>query len=84
MTILVTGANGTVSREVLGALAGKEPVRALVRDKSRAPDLDGVEAKADPQQPAARPRTPRTGTHEARSAVADRASWVRRGQATPR
>jgi uncharacterized protein YbjT (DUF2867 family) len=43
MTILVTGANGTVSREVLRVLAGKEPVRALVRDKSRAPDLDGVE-----------------------------------------
>jgi hypothetical protein len=46
MTILVTGANGTVSREVLRALAGKEPVRALVRDKSRAPDLDGVESSS--------------------------------------
>ncbi|MEU7614313.1 NAD(P)H-binding protein [Micromonospora sp. NPDC049204] len=43
MTILITGANGTVSREVLRELAGRQPVRALVRDVSRAPRLDGVE-----------------------------------------
>ncbi|SNT11117.1 Uncharacterized conserved protein YbjT, contains NAD(P)-binding and DUF2867 domains [Asanoa hainanensis] len=43
MTILITGANGAVSREVIRELAGKTPVRALVRDKSRATDLDGVE-----------------------------------------
>ncbi|MFI6239516.1 NAD(P)H-binding protein [Micromonospora sp. NPDC050795] len=43
MTILITGANGTVSREVLRELAGKQPVRALVRDASRTPGLDGVE-----------------------------------------
>ncbi|WP_435209781.1 SDR family oxidoreductase [Micromonospora sp. bgisy143] len=43
MTILITGATGTVSREVLRELAGNEQVRALVRDPSRAPALDGVE-----------------------------------------
>ncbi|MFI6234861.1 SDR family oxidoreductase [Micromonospora sp. NPDC050784] len=43
MTILITGANGTVSREVLRELAGHQPVRALVRDASRTPGLDGVE-----------------------------------------
>ncbi|WP_433124844.1 NAD(P)H-binding protein [Micromonospora sp. CA-240977] len=43
MTILITGANGTVSREVLRELAGNQPVRALVRDLSRAPQLDGVD-----------------------------------------
>lgn len=43
MTILITGANGTVSREVLRELAGEQPVRALVRDMSRTPRLDGVD-----------------------------------------
>jgi len=43
MTILITGANGAVSREVIRELAGKAPLRALVRDKSQATDLDGVE-----------------------------------------
>ncbi|MET8234280.1 SDR family oxidoreductase [Micromonospora sp. NPDC005298] len=43
MTILITGATGTVSREVLRNLAGRQPVRALVRDLSRAPRLDGVD-----------------------------------------
>ncbi|MGI5520106.1 SDR family oxidoreductase [Micromonospora sp. CA-259024] len=43
MTILITGANGTVSREVLRELAGNQPVRALVRDRSRAPEFDGVD-----------------------------------------
>ncbi|MBM0231286.1 SDR family oxidoreductase [Micromonospora sp. STR1_7] len=43
MTILITGATGTVSREVLRELAGRQPVRALVRDASRAPQLDGVD-----------------------------------------
>ncbi|MGK5741215.1 NAD(P)H-binding protein [Micromonospora sp. URMC 103] len=43
MTILITGTTGTVSTEVLRELAGKQPVRALVRDISRAPDLDGVD-----------------------------------------
>ncbi|MET7751266.1 SDR family oxidoreductase [Micromonospora sp. NPDC005367] len=43
MTILVTGSTGMVSSEVLRELAGKAPVRALVRDTSRAPRIDGVE-----------------------------------------
>ncbi|MFK3983615.1 NAD(P)H-binding protein [Micromonospora sp. NPDC050397] len=43
MTILITGSTGMVSGEVLRQVAGKAPVRALVRDKSRAPELDGVE-----------------------------------------
>ncbi|MET7817714.1 SDR family oxidoreductase [Micromonospora zamorensis] len=43
MTILITGANGTVSREVLRELAGAQSVRALVRDMSRTPRLDGVD-----------------------------------------
>ncbi|MGW0217706.1 NAD(P)H-binding protein [Micromonospora chokoriensis] len=43
MTILITGANGTVSREVLRELAGQQSVRALVRDAARAPQLDGVD-----------------------------------------
>ncbi|WP_406083814.1 NAD(P)H-binding protein [Micromonospora zamorensis] len=43
MTILITGTNGTVSREVLRELAGAQPVRALVRDMSRTPRLDGVD-----------------------------------------
>ncbi|WFE53461.1 NAD(P)H-binding protein [Micromonospora sp. WMMD1155] len=43
MTILITGANGTVSREVLRELAGAQSVRALVRDPARAPRLDGVD-----------------------------------------
>ncbi|MFG2073814.1 SDR family oxidoreductase [Nonomuraea maritima] len=41
MTILVTGANGTVSREVLRSLRGTADLRVLVRDRSRAPS--GVE-----------------------------------------
>ncbi|MEV4753701.1 NAD(P)H-binding protein [Micromonospora sp. NPDC049559] len=53
MTILITGTTGTVSREVLRQLAGTTPVRALVRDKSRAPDLAGVEyAVGDLDEPA--------------------------------
>ncbi|MEV1328513.1 SDR family oxidoreductase [Micromonospora costi] len=53
MTILITGATGTVSREVLRALAGRQPVRALVRDAQRAPDLDGVDvAVGDLDRPA--------------------------------
>ncbi|MER7893076.1 NAD(P)H-binding protein [Micromonospora sp. NPDC094482] len=43
MTILITGTTGTVSGEVLRELAGKQPVRALVRDRSRVPDVDGVD-----------------------------------------
>ncbi|MFI6761023.1 SDR family oxidoreductase [Micromonospora sp. NPDC050417] len=53
MTILITGATGMVSSEVLRELAGTAPVRALVRDKSRAPDLDGVDfAVGDLDRPA--------------------------------
>ncbi|MEU5561832.1 SDR family oxidoreductase [Micromonospora musae] len=56
MTILVTGATGMVSSEVLRALAGKAPVRALVRDKSRAPQIDGVEyVEGDLDRPATLP-----------------------------
>ncbi|UBU13410.1 SDR family oxidoreductase [Nonomuraea gerenzanensis] len=37
MTILITGATGTVSRAVLRSLAGTEDVRVLVRDPAKAP-----------------------------------------------
>ncbi|WP_061289460.1 SDR family oxidoreductase [Herbidospora cretacea] len=37
MTILITGANGTVSREVLNSLRGTEDLRVLVRDRAKAP-----------------------------------------------
>ncbi|MEO3873353.1 SDR family oxidoreductase [Nonomuraea sp. B12E4] len=37
MTILITGANGTVSREVLRSLQGTVDLRVLVRDKAKAP-----------------------------------------------
>jgi uncharacterized protein YbjT (DUF2867 family) len=44
MTILITAANGTVSREVAQELVRTgQPVRALVRDASRAPQIAGVE-----------------------------------------
>lgn len=43
MTILITGATGTVSGEVLRALAGTTGVRALVRDAGRTPPVAGVE-----------------------------------------
>lgn len=45
MTILVTGTTGTVSTEVLRGLATADhpPVRALVRDLARVPDLPGIE-----------------------------------------
>lgn len=52
MTILVTGATGTVSSALIGALAADSPttVRALVRDPARAPA--GVEvAVGDLEQP---------------------------------
>ncbi|MEV0719001.1 SDR family oxidoreductase [Asanoa sp. NPDC050611] len=55
MTILVTAANGLVSREVLRALAavGTEPVRALVRDPESVKKVDGVEyVAADLDHPA--------------------------------
>ncbi|WP_327587130.1 SDR family oxidoreductase [Nonomuraea sp. NBC_00507] len=41
MTILITGATGTVSSAVLRSLAGTEDVRVLVRDAAKAPS--GVE-----------------------------------------
>ncbi|SDL82452.1 SDR family oxidoreductase [Nonomuraea jiangxiensis] len=41
MTILITGANGTVSREVLRSLEGTADLRVLVRDRAKAPS--GVE-----------------------------------------
>ncbi|MFD0468896.1 hypothetical protein ACFQ0B_11690 [Nonomuraea thailandensis] len=37
MTILITGAGGTVSRAVLRALEGTADVRVLVRDPAKAP-----------------------------------------------
>ncbi|MDF2709656.1 MAG: NAD(P)H-binding protein [Nonomuraea muscovyensis] len=37
MTILITGANGTVSSAVLRSLPGKDDVRVLVRDPAKAP-----------------------------------------------
>lgn len=47
--ILVTGASGLVGGEVVRQLAGQQvPVRALVRDPARAPDLaalPGVESE---------------------------------------
>ena len=53
MTILITGATGMVSSEVLRELAGKAPVRALVRNESRAPALGGVDyAVGDLDDPA--------------------------------
>ncbi|MGO1053644.1 NAD(P)H-binding protein [Crossiella sp. CA198] len=42
MTILITGANGTVSSAVLHSLATDEDVRVLVRDPKRAPRLPGA------------------------------------------
>ncbi|MFF3438485.1 NAD(P)H-binding protein [Streptosporangium sp. NPDC002721] len=41
MTILITGANGTVSTEVLRSLRGTADLRVLVRDRAKAPS--GVE-----------------------------------------
>ncbi|WP_030452062.1 SDR family oxidoreductase [Herbidospora cretacea] len=41
MTILITGATGTVSKEVLNSLRGIDDLRVLVRDRDRAPS--GVE-----------------------------------------
>jgi uncharacterized protein YbjT (DUF2867 family) len=41
MTILITGANGTVSKEVLRSLRGTVDLRVLVRDRAKAPS--GVE-----------------------------------------
>ncbi|MEE6261710.1 SDR family oxidoreductase [Plantactinospora sonchi] len=53
MTILITGATGMVSSELLRQLAGKAPLRALVRDPSRSPALDGVDvAVGDLDDPA--------------------------------
>jgi uncharacterized protein YbjT (DUF2867 family) len=43
MTILVTGANGTVSSALVRELAAGFKVRALVRDAAKAPDLPSVE-----------------------------------------
>jgi nucleoside-diphosphate-sugar epimerase len=44
MRVLVTGANGGLGRNVVEAAVGRgHEVRALVRDASRAPKLDGVE-----------------------------------------
>ncbi|MEV0389934.1 hypothetical protein [Nonomuraea sp. NPDC050643] len=53
MTILITGATGTVSSAVLSSLAGQADVRVLVRDAAKAPsgvrvavgDLDDVAAE---------------------------------------
>ncbi|TMS00426.1 SDR family oxidoreductase [Nonomuraea basaltis] len=51
MTILITGATGTVSGAVLRSLAGTEDVRVLVRDAAKAPS--GVEvAVGDLDDPA--------------------------------
>ncbi|MDP4503878.1 SDR family oxidoreductase [Nonomuraea turcica] len=51
MTILITGATGTVSSAVLRSLAGTEDVRVLVRDAAKAPS--GVEvAVGDLHDPA--------------------------------
>ncbi|MEV0202615.1 SDR family oxidoreductase [Nonomuraea sp. NPDC050691] len=55
MTILITGATGTVSSAVLDALPGKDGVRVLVRDPAKAPagyevavgDLDAPETLTD-------------------------------------
>src|SRR5262245_58267228 len=45
MTVLITGATGSVSSAVLRGLAGGEhpPLRALVRDPATAPEMPGVE-----------------------------------------
>lgn len=45
MTILITGANGTISSALLALLASSSDakLRALVRDPAKAPDLPGVE-----------------------------------------
>jgi uncharacterized protein YbjT (DUF2867 family) len=52
MTILVTGATGTVSSALLKQL-GSEKVRVLVRDASRAPAAPGIEVAAgDLEKPA--------------------------------
>ncbi|WP_203911682.1 SDR family oxidoreductase [Rhizocola hellebori] len=54
MTILITGANGTVSSDLLKALHAKTEVklRALVRDAAKAPRLPGVEiAIGDLEEP---------------------------------
>ncbi|WP_207782376.1 NAD(P)H-binding protein [Phytoactinopolyspora limicola] len=52
--ILVTGATGTIGRHVVRLLAAQnEPVRAMMRDISRAPRLPGVESvTADFDDPA--------------------------------
>jgi uncharacterized protein YbjT (DUF2867 family) len=54
MTILITGANGTIASSLLSLLAaGGGDVRALVRDAVKAPDLPGVEvAVGDLERPA--------------------------------
>ncbi|NMO53763.1 NAD(P)H-binding protein [Actinoplanes sp. TBRC 11911] len=55
VTILVTGTTGTVSTEVLRGLAEADhpPVRALVRDLARVPDLPGIEfVQGDLDEPA--------------------------------
>lgn len=55
MTVLITGANGTISGSLLSSLAGTcdGGVRALVRDADKAPNLPGVEvAVGDLERPA--------------------------------
>ena len=66
-TVLVTGATGTVSTAVLGALKGKPGLRlrALVRDPARAETLkkDGVEVVAgDLEEPDTSRRRSRAST----------------------
>ena len=54
MTILITGANGTISSTLLASLASSPglALRALVRDARKAPDLPGVEiAVGDLERP---------------------------------
>jgi len=45
MTVLITGANGTISSALLALLASSSDakIRALVRDPAKAPDLPGIE-----------------------------------------
>ncbi len=45
--ILVTGANGNLGRRLIAALAGRAPVRAVVRSERAAAQLDGSPGEVD-------------------------------------
>lgn len=45
--ILITGANGNLGRRLIGALAGRVPVRAVVRSERAAGQLDGSPGEVD-------------------------------------